>query len=42
MHFDVAEVPPVVTHHEIHADGKLLRYTATTGRLPIKDADGRR
>ena len=39
MHFDVAEVPPVVTHHEIHVDGKLLRYTATAGRLPIKDAE---
>jgi len=41
MHFDVAEVPPVVTHHEIHVDGKPLRYTATTGRLPIKDAEGK-
>ena len=39
--FDVSEVPPVVTHHQIKLDGKLLKYTATTGRLPIKRGDGR-
>ena len=39
--FDVAEVPPVVTHHQITLDGKLLKYTATTGRLPIKRGDGK-
>ncbi|HEX6881363.1 MAG TPA: hypothetical protein VF135_13420, partial [Terriglobales bacterium] len=40
-HFDMAEVAPVVTHHEVKmADGKTLRYTATTGRLPIKELDG--
>ena len=32
--------PPVVTHHEIHARGKSLRYTATTGMMPITDDDG--
>lgn len=32
--------PPVVTHHEIVLDGKPLRYTVTTGFLPIKDAQG--
>ncbi len=31
-HFDVSEVPPVVTHHQITVDGKLLKYTATTGQ----------
>jgi carboxypeptidase C (cathepsin A) len=41
MHFDMAEVPPVVTHHEVRVDGKVLRYTATVGRLPIKDAEGK-
>ena len=41
MHFDMAEVPPVVTHHEIRVDGKVLKYTATVGRLPIKDAEGK-
>lgn len=41
MHFDMAEVPPVQTHHEIHLNGKLLRYTATAGRLPIKNAEGK-
>src|SRR5579875_3174814 len=41
FHFDMTEVPPSVTHHEIHVDGKLLRYTATAGRLPIKNQSGR-
>ncbi len=31
---------PVVTHHEIHVGGKTLRYTATTGMMPIHDAEG--
>ena len=39
--FDVSEVPPVVTHHQITLDGKLLKYTATTGRLPLKRGDGK-
>ena len=41
MHFDMAEVAPLVTHHEVRVDGKVLRYTATAGRLPIKDAEGK-
>src|SRR5438034_9952081 len=41
MHFDMAEVPQVQTHHEIRINGKALRYTATVGRLPIKDAEGK-
>jgi carboxypeptidase C (cathepsin A) len=40
-HFDVAEIPPVVTHHQIAMNGKTLNYTATTGRLPIKRGDGK-
>jgi carboxypeptidase C (cathepsin A) len=40
-HFDVSEVPPVVTHHQITLDGKMLKYTATAGRLPIKRGDGK-
>jgi carboxypeptidase C (cathepsin A) len=40
-HFDMAELAPVVTHHQITVDGKLLKYTATAGRLPIKRADGK-
>src|SRR6185436_6750721 len=32
--------PPVVTHHEITAGGKLLKYTATTGMMPIRNAKG--
>ena len=40
-HYDVAEMPAVVTHHQITVDGKLLKYTATAGRLPIKRGDGK-
>lgn len=40
-HFDMTEAAPVVTHHQITVDGKLLKYTATTGRLPIKREDGK-
>src|SRR5580765_3008983 len=34
------EEPPVVTHHEIRVGGKMLRYTATVGMMPIKNRDG--
>ena len=37
----MTEVAPVVTHHQITVDGKLLKYSATTGRLPIKRGDGK-
>ena len=40
-HYDVTEVPPVITHHQATVDGKTLSYTATTGRLPIKRGDGK-
>src|SRR5262249_54718202 len=40
-HFDMTEVPPVVTHHQINAGGQMLKYTATAGRLPIKRGDGK-
>src|SRR6266852_4805080 len=40
-HYDVTEIPPVVTHHQIAVNGKTLSYTATAGRLPIKRADGK-
>ena len=40
-HYDMAEVPPVATHHQITVEEKLLKYTATAGRLPIKRGDGR-
>jgi carboxypeptidase C (cathepsin A) len=32
--------PPVVTKHEIKAGGKILKYTATTGYMPIRNAQG--
>src|SRR5439155_27194065 len=41
LHFDVTEVAPMVTHHQVTAEGKTLKYTATAGRLPIKRADGK-
>src|ERR1041384_4553219 len=34
------EEPPVVTHHEIRAGGRVLRYTAMTGMMPIKNREG--
>ena len=40
-HFDMTEIAPVVTHHQISLDGKTLKYTATAGRLPIKRGDGK-
>jgi carboxypeptidase C (cathepsin A) len=40
-HYDMTEAVPVVTHHQINVDGKLLKYSATAGRLPIKRGDGR-
>jgi carboxypeptidase C (cathepsin A) len=40
-HYDMTEIAPVGTHHQITVDGKALRYTATTGRMPIKRGDGR-
>jgi carboxypeptidase C (cathepsin A) len=39
--YDMTEVAPVVTHHQITVDGKLLKYSATAGRLPIKRGDGK-
>jgi carboxypeptidase C (cathepsin A) len=36
---EAPETPPVVTHHEIHAGGKTLRYTATAGMMPLKNVD---
>jgi carboxypeptidase C (cathepsin A) len=39
--YDMTEVAPVVTHHQITVDGKLLKYEATAGRLPIKRGDGK-
>jgi carboxypeptidase C (cathepsin A) len=32
------EEEPIVTHHELRAGGRTLRYTATTGYLPIRNA----
>jgi carboxypeptidase C (cathepsin A) len=40
LKWDMHEVAPVVTHHTITVGGKTLHYTATAGRLPIKDPAG--
>jgi carboxypeptidase C (cathepsin A) len=40
-HYDVSEVPPIITHHQTTVSGKTLSYTATAGRLPIKRGDGK-
>jgi carboxypeptidase C (cathepsin A)/subtilisin family serine protease len=39
-YYDMTEEPPVVTRHQITIYGTSLKYTATTGRLPIKRGDG--
>jgi carboxypeptidase C (cathepsin A) len=41
LHWDMTEAPPIQTQHEITVDGKTLKYTATAGRLPIKDPAGK-
>ena len=33
-----ADEEPVITNHELRAGGRTLRYTATTGYLPIRNA----
>src|SRR5262245_6345984 len=40
-HYDMTEMAPVVTHHEMKLDGKTVKYTATAGRIPIKRGDGK-
>jgi carboxypeptidase C (cathepsin A) len=40
-HYDMTEVPPLVSHHQTTVNGRVLKYTATAGRLPIKLADGK-
>src|SRR6185369_9090747 len=39
--YDMTEVAPIVTHHRITVGGRLLNYTATAGRLPIKNEEGK-
>ena len=34
------EEKPVITHHEMRAGGKSLKYTATAGLMPIRNARG--
>ena len=39
--YDMTEVVPVATHHQVTMGGKALNYTATAGRLPLKRGDGK-
>ena len=39
--YDMTEVVPVATHHQVTVGGKVLNYTATAGRLPLKRGDGK-
>jgi carboxypeptidase C (cathepsin A) len=41
FHWDMKEVAPVQTHHTITVGGRTLHYTATAGRMPIKDTTGK-
>jgi len=40
FHFDMHETPPTVTHHTTSVNGRTLAYTATAGRMPIKNGEG--
>ena len=40
LHFDMTEPAPVVTHHQVQIGGRTIHYTATVGKLPIRDAVG--
>jgi carboxypeptidase C (cathepsin A) len=35
------EEPPVVTRHELRAGARVLKYTVTTGFMPLKNDEGR-
>jgi carboxypeptidase C (cathepsin A) len=34
------ESKPIITHHEVKVGDRALKYTATTGMMPIRDAKG--
>jgi carboxypeptidase C (cathepsin A) len=38
--FDMTESSPSVTRHTVTINGKPVRYTATAGRMPIKNGEG--
>src|SRR6266404_3120900 len=38
---EAPEEKPSVTHHDIRAGGKTLRYTVTTGMMPMRDSQGK-
>jgi carboxypeptidase C (cathepsin A)/subtilisin family serine protease len=40
LRYDMTELPPVQTRHQVMVERTPLKYTATAGRLPIKSGDG--
>jgi carboxypeptidase C (cathepsin A) len=38
---EAAPEPPVVTHHELRAGGRVLKYTVTTGFMPLRNEEGK-
>src|SRR5262245_52966795 len=40
LKWDMAERAPIATHHQVNAGGRSIKYTATAGRMPIKDQAG--
>src|SRR5215813_695700 len=40
LKWDMAEQAPVVTQHQVNAGGRTIKYTATAGRMPVKDQAG--
>ena len=38
---DIVEVSPITTSHELSLGDSMLRYTATTGHMPLKDKAGK-
>ena len=35
---EIKEEAPVITSHRLDLDGATLSYSATTGKMPLKDA----
>jgi carboxypeptidase C (cathepsin A) len=35
----IKDEPPVVTHHQITVGGRVLKYTATTGYMPLRNPE---
>ena len=38
---ETEEEKPIVTHHEVRVGDRTLKYTATAGRMPLRDSEGK-